>query len=101
MPNHMIKPAFVIMNNDFYESLSPEYQQLITDACTEAREYATEYMNTAMEKDLQTCVDAGMIVCEPDLAEFKAATQSVRDELGVKTWGEDGYAIVKEIAANG
>ena len=101
MSNHMIKPAFVIMNNDFFEGLSPEYQQLITDACTAAREYATEYMESAMEKDLQTCIDAGMIVCEPDLAEFKAATQSVRDELGVKTWGEDGYAVVQEIAANG
>lgn len=101
MSNHMIKPAFVIISNEFYESLSPEYQELIVDACTQAREYASEYMETAMEQDLQTCIDAGMTVCYPDLEEFEAATQSVRDDLGVKTWGEDGYAIVKEIAANG
>ena len=52
-----------------------------------------------MENDLQTCIDAGMTVCEPDLEEFAAATQSVRDELGTQVWGEDGYALVKEIAA--
>lgn len=98
MSNHMIKPAFVIINNDFFNGLSAEYQQLVLDACTQAREYASEYMEGAMEKDLQTCVDAGMIVCEPDLSEFEAATQSVRDELGIKTWGEDGYAIVKSFA---
>lgn len=98
MSNHMVKPAFVIMSNEFFESLSEEHQTLILDACVQAREYASEYMEDAMEKDLQTCVDAGMIVCEPDLAEFEAATQSVRDTLGTKVWGEDGYAVVKEIA---
>lgn len=98
MSDHIIKPAFVMINNDFFNGLSAEYQQLILDSCAEAREYATEYMDSAMEKDLQTCIDAGMTVCEPDLTEFKEATQSVRDELGVKTWGEDGYAIIKAIA---
>lgn len=98
MSDHIIKPAFVMINNDFFNGLSEEYQQLVLDACAEAREYATEYMDTAMEKDLQTCVDAGMTVCYPDLEEFKTATQSVRDELGVKTWGEDGYAVIKAIA---
>ena len=99
MTNHMIKPAFVMINNDFFTGLSEEYQQLIVDACAEAREYAGDYMETAMENDLQTCIDAGMTVCEPDLEEFAAATQSVRDELGIQVWGEDGYALVKEIAA--
>ncbi len=98
MSNHIIKPAFVMINNDFFNGLSDEYQKLILDACTEAREYATEYMDSAMEQDLKTCVDAGMTVCEPDLTEFKEATQGVRDELGVKTWGEDGYAVIKSIA---
>jgi len=98
MSNHIVKPAFVMINNDFFNGLSEDYQKLISESCTEAREFATEYMETAMEKDRQTCVDAGMIVCEPDIEEFKAATQSVRDELGVKTWGEDGYATIKAIA---
>ena len=99
MSNHMIKPAFVIISNEFWNSLSDEYKTLISESCAAARDYASEYMEGAMEKDLQTCIDAGMTVCEPDLAEFAAATQGVRDTLGVKVWGEDGYAIIKEIAA--
>jgi len=98
LSNHMIKPAFVMINNEFFNGLSQEYQTLIVDSCAQAKAYAEEYMEGAMEKDLQTCIDAGMTVCEPDLAEFEAATQSVRDKLGVKVWGEDGYAAIKEIA---
>lgn len=30
--------------------------------------------------------------------EFVEATQSVRDTLGVKVWGEEGYAEIKKIA---
>ena len=89
MSNHIIKPAFVMINEDFFQGLSEEYQQLIIDGCAKARDYANDYMETAMEKDLQTCIDAGMTVCEPDLTEWKEATQSVRDDLGTKIWGAD------------
>lgn len=101
MSNHIIKPAFVMINEEFFQGLSEEYQQLIIDACAKARDYANDYMETAMEKDLQTCIDAGMTVCEPDLTEWKEATQSVRDDLGTKIWGADGYEEVKAIAAQG
>lgn len=96
--NHMVKPAFVMINNDFFNGLSEEHQKLIVDACAQSKAAAEEYMQDAMAEDLQTCIDAGMTVCEPDLAEFAAATQSVRDELGVKAWGEEGYAAIKAIA---
>jgi tripartite ATP-independent transporter DctP family solute receptor len=96
--NHIIKPAFVMINNDFFTGLSPEYQKLITDACAQAREFANAYMQTAMQNDRQTCIKAGMIVCEPNLDEFRAATQEVRDKLGTKVWGADGYAAIKAIA---
>jgi len=98
--NHIVKPAFVAINNDFYKSLSPEYQQLITEACKEAREYAEKYMNEQMSNYYKTCTDAGMTIIEPDLTPFKEATQGVRDELGVKAWGEDGYKQILEIIAN-
>ena len=99
MSNHIIKPAFVMISETFYQSLTPEYQALVLDCCKRAREYANEYLTTAIERDLKTCTDAGMTVCEPDLTEWKEATQSVRDTLGVKVWGEDGYEAIKKIAA--
>lgn len=98
MSDHIIKPAFVMINNDFFTGLSQEYQDLIVESCQRAREFANEYMEEAMQRDLQTCIDAGMTVCKPDLAEWKSATQEVRDNLGVKVWGEGDYAAVKQIA---
>ncbi|BAL01597.1 putative transporter [Oscillibacter valericigenes Sjm18-20] len=99
--DHIVKPAFVMINNDFYTGLSDEYQKLIDSAVEESCSYAEDYLETAMEKDMKTCTDAGMTVLEPDLTGFKEATQSVRDKLGVQTWGEDGYKQVLEIANNG
>lgn len=99
MSNHIIKPAFVMISETFYQSLTPEYQAMVLDCCKRAREYANEYLTTAMERDLKTCTDAGMTVCEPDLTEWKEATQSVRDTLGVQVWGEEGYEAIKKIAA--
>lgn len=98
--NHIVKPAFVAINNEFYNGLKPEYQQLIKDACAEAREYAESYMNEQMTNYYKTCTDANMTIIEPDLAPFKEATQGVRDELGVKAWGEDGYKQILEIIGN-
>ena len=97
--NHIIKPAFVMINNDFFNGLSEEHQKIVLEACAEAREYANGYMATAMQRDRQTCIDAGVTVIEPELDEFKAATQGVRDKLGVKVWGEDGYEYIKSVAA--
>ncbi len=99
MSNHIIKPAFVMISETFFQSLTSEYQAMVLDCCKRAREYANEYLQTAMERDLKTCLDAGMTVCEPDLAEWKEATQSVRDTLGTQVWGADGYEAIKKIAA--
>src|SRR5699024_49265 len=38
--NHMYKPAFVNINNDFFESLPEEYQEIILDAAEESQDFA-------------------------------------------------------------
>jgi len=98
--NHIVKPAFVAINDEFFKSLSPEYQKLVKDSCAAAREYAEKYMNEQMENYYKICRDAGMKVIQPNLAPFKKATQKVRDTLGVKAWGEDGYKEILKIIAS-
>lgn len=98
--NHIVKPAFVMVNNDFLSGLDAEYQELIASAVTESTAYAEEYLDGAMEEYYKTCTDAGMTILEPDLAEFKDATATVRDTLGVKVWGEENYAKIQEMANN-
>ena len=41
---------------------------------------------------------AGLTITYPDKAEFRAATQGVRDKLGAGRWGEETY---KKIVAIG
>jgi TRAP-type C4-dicarboxylate transport system substrate-binding protein len=96
--NHIVKPAFVAINNDFYNGLSEEYQQLVSEACEEARVYAEEVLANEIENYYKQCTDAGMTIIEPDLAPFVEVTQSVRDELGVKVWGEETYNKILELA---
>ncbi len=55
MSNHIIKPAFVMINEEFFQGLSEEYQQLIIDGCAKARDYANDYMETAMGRICRDC----------------------------------------------
>lgn len=96
--DHMVKPAYVAINSDFYNGLSEEYQTLISNACDQAREYAEEILAAEQENYFKICEDAGMEIIKPDLAPFKEVTQSVRDELGVATWGEESYKKIQEMA---
>lgn len=100
LTNHMFKPAFIAMNNDFYESLSEEEQEVFMNAAIEAEKVAKEGLAKEEEQMMAELKDKGVVFSEPDIAEFKEATQVVRDKLGIKTWGEETYQEILEMSGN-
>ncbi|SDK96266.1 TRAP transporter substrate-binding protein [Lacicoccus qingdaonensis] len=97
LTNHMYKPAFITVNNEFFESLSEEDREVFYDAALEAEEVTTQLLEEEEEETLQTLEDNGTTIIEPDLEAFEEQTQSVRDELGVETWGEERYNEIVEM----
>lgn len=97
--NHINKPAFVSINADFFNGLSEENQKIVVDAAEEGRLYARELMLKQMDELEEKMKESGMEVIRPDLEPFREATQSVRDDLGTKVWGEETYNRIKEIGS--
>lgn len=97
LTNHMYKPAFLTLNNEFYESLSEEEQEIFQEASIEAEEVTNQLLEEEEEETLQTLEDEGAIINEPDLDLFEEETQEVRDELGISTWGEETYNEIVEM----
>ncbi|WP_085522696.1 TRAP transporter substrate-binding protein [Tuberibacillus sp. Marseille-P3662] len=95
--HHMYKPAFVTINEEFYQNLPEDYRNIITDAAKQAQKYAEKDMEKKHAKMKKEMKEDGATFIEPDLEPFIQATQSVRDRLGKKVWGEDTYEKIKEL----
>lgn len=72
-------PAPVVMNNDLWESLSAEDQEIVTRAFEESVTYQREEAKKYAEEAKQVMQDAGVEFIEIDTAEFAEATKSVYD----------------------
>lgn len=97
LTNHMYKPAFITVNNEFFESLSDEEREMFYDAAQEAEETTNKLLEEEEAETLQTLEDDGAVITQPDLEAFEEKTQSVRDELGISTWGEEAYNEIVEM----
>ncbi|RWZ59157.1 TRAP transporter substrate-binding protein [Halobacillus fulvus] len=95
--NHMFKPAFVTINDEFFTGLSDEYQEIFVEAAEESQAYAEEKLAESEGAMIQELEDAGVTFIDPDLEPFIEATQQVRDDLGQEVWGEETYQQIVEM----
>lgn len=97
LTNHMYKPAFITVNNDFFDSLKEEEREIFYDASLEAENLTRELLDEEEAETLQSLEDDGVVITEPERELFEEKTQSVRDELGIDTWGEEKYNQIVEM----
>lgn len=97
LTNHMYKPAFITVNNDFFESLTQEEREVFYDASAEAESLTSELLAEEEKETLQNLEDDGVVITEPERKLFEEKTQSVRDDLGIETWGEETYNQIVEM----
>ena len=80
MTGHCFMPAPIVMNEDLWNSLSAEDQEIVKraaeDSAKDQREYSLEVADTVMEEVLK----AGIEVSDVDVAVWEAAMASVYDE---------------------
>lgn len=100
LTGHVYAATILLMNNDFYNSLSENLQEIVTNA---AEEYSTEQRKIAQQQDkefMDTLKDLGMKIheMEPEQRElFRKATESVYEKY-TPIIGED--LVEKARAAN-
>lgn len=83
---HFYSPAVFMINKDFFNGLTPELQDAINEAESEARTWQRDYCIDLEEKLVETLKSKGMEITYPDKKAFQEATQSVydkfKDEIG-------------------
>lgn len=95
--NHMFKPAFVTINEEFFQGLSEEYQEILLEAAKESQTFAEEELAKSEDSMIAELESAGVTFIDPEMDAFIEATQSVRDTLGKKQWGEEVYQQIVEM----
>jgi len=77
----------VIINDAFFQSLSPEHQEILQQAAIEAGDYQNQLVQEQAKQDLENLRAEGMTVIEPDIDAFRAATADIYKQFEDE-WGE-------------
>ncbi|WP_256840595.1 TRAP transporter substrate-binding protein [Ornithinimicrobium faecis] len=79
LTRHMTQSQTVLMNGEFFDGLADEDQQLVLDSIREAGVFQSDLQLSTNEEELELLKEEGMTVTEPDLAQFRAATEDSVD----------------------
>ncbi len=102
MTNHVYSVGDVLMNNNLYESLPEEYQQIVSEAAQEAAVFSREVGYEA-DNNLLGQMEGEIEILDVDevkTAAFVEAAQPVYDEL-IEELGPEGEEIIREIQEMG
>ena len=97
MIDYIDKPAYVMIGEKFWQARTPAEREMILRAQQASEAVVDELLPGQQEEMIAKMKKAGIVFTYPDKAPFIAATQPVRDELGIKTWGEALYRQIVEI----
>ncbi|GAB3042245.1 TRAP transporter substrate-binding protein [Virgibacillus ainsalahensis] len=93
LTNHILLPHILMVNKDFYNSLSADVQELLDEAVQEYIKTARELAVEAEKEAVNGLADEGVEVIElspEQKEEFRKATESVR-EANIEEVGEENY----------
>lgn len=89
--NHMPANYPMWINENTFQKMSTEQQQVVIDAVQEASDYITDKILASQETDKQTCIDNGMICITEedglDIESFQNAAMTVYEEYK-EEWGD-------------
>lgn len=86
LTRHVFSPSFLAIAKPVFDSLPPDYQEIVLTSAKEAVLYEREQITKMEEEQISLLKERGMEITEPNLQEFREETKSVyadfRGELG-------------------
>lgn len=79
--------GYTVMSKDFYDSLPPEYQEVIDRAAQETTQMQRDMYAELEEERLEQLIEAGVNVTYPDPGPFREAAERVYDQYAEEVPG--------------
>lgn len=88
LTGHQYMPLPVAISEEFWQTLTPEEQEIIKSSASEAAKFHRDILRENEEKMLSELQDAGMTVIQPDRDKFRERAEAVY-EAYKNRFGED------------
>ncbi len=95
--DYIDKPAYSMISDPLWRTLSAADRVAFKKVQAASEDLVVKALPQAQKELVEKMKAAGLTITYPDKAEFIAATQPVRDELGTKAWGAELYKQIVEI----
>ncbi len=97
LTGHIITPRLVVINEKFWEKLSPEDQKIVEAAVQNGIKWNNEQILSKEKSLLDKFKEKGMIIIKPNVEEFRAAVLKVVPKMFEKKWGKGMWEKIEEI----
>jgi tripartite ATP-independent transporter DctP family solute receptor len=94
LTGHITQNQTVIVNDQVFQALSPELQEVLVSATRDAGDYQNDLLEQKEAEQLELIKGNGMPVVEPDVEAFREATANVHEKFDA-VWGEGFFERVK------
>ena len=93
---HITQNQAVVVNESFFQGLSPEYRKILTEAAYEAGNFQNDLVLKSEKEYLDQLKEKGMTVVQPDVMAFREATKDVWKKVSEK-WEPGLYEKIQAV----
>jgi tripartite ATP-independent transporter DctP family solute receptor len=93
---HITQNQAVVINENFFQGLSPEYRKILTEAAYEAGNFQNDLVLKSEKEYLDQLKEKGMTVVQPDVMAFREATKDVWKKVSEK-WEPGLYEKIQAV----
>jgi tripartite ATP-independent transporter DctP family solute receptor len=94
LTGHITQNQTIVINDEVFQSLSPELQEILMTATHDAGDYQNELLEQKEAEQLELIKANGMQVVQPDVEAFREATANVHEQFDA-AWGEGFFEKIK------
>jgi TRAP-type transport system periplasmic protein len=94
LTGHITQNQTVIVNDQIFQALSPELQEVLLSATRDAGDYQNDLLEQEEAEQLELIEANGMQIVEPDIEAFREATANVHEQFDA-AWGEGFFERIK------
>ena len=103
LTRHVIQATFMVINDDIWQSMSEELQQIVSEGANIASEYVTETTLSQEDELVEWLEEQGVTVYQPTTEELASYRQEVidyylADEDAIADWDMDIYQAIQDLA---